>query len=301
MHATPNLAEQLEYYRNRHDAYLSSVLARPAVASGLADAMQYATLLGGKRVRPFLVYATGQMLGVHDALLDAPAAAIECIHAYSLVHDDLPAMDNDKLRRGQPTCHIQFDEATAILAGDALQSLAFQLLSARQPEIPAKQQLAMLAELSNAAGLHGMCGGQALDIAATGKALGSITSDNLAQIHQLKTGALLTAAVKLGALSCASISPEILARLDEFASAIGLAFQVQDDILDVTGDTQTLGKQQGADAELEKATYPALLGLEGSKQLLLTLEEKALHALSLIPYNTALLAAFTDYLVTRDR
>lgn len=301
MQSTSHLAEQLTYYRERHDAYLGSVLNAPAVAENLRHAMQYATLLGGKRVRPFLVYATGQMLGVSDALLDPPAAAIECIHAYSLVHDDLPAMDNDKLRRGQPTCHIQFDEATAILAGDALQSLAFQLLAERQPNIPAEQQLAMLATLGQAAGLQGMCGGQALDIAATGKALSTLNGDKLAQIHQLKTGALLRAAVKLGALSSPNISPEILARLDEFADAIGLAFQVQDDILDVTGDTQTLGKQQGADAHLEKATYPALLGLEGSKQLLATLQEKALHALSLIPYNTGLLAAFTDYLVTRDR
>ena len=301
MSASGLLTENLALYRARHDAYMKALLQPPLVAPQLADAMSYATLLGGKRVRPFLVYATGSMLGVANDVLDAPAAAIECIHAYSLVHDDLPAMDNDSLRRGQATCHIQFDEATAILAGDALQSLAFQLLAKPQPQIKAEQQLAMVTTLAEAAGLTGMCGGQALDIEATGSNGKNITATQLEQIHRLKTGALLRAAVRLGALCGNDVSDEVLTQLDEFASAIGLAFQVQDDILDVIGDTQTLGKTKGADADLSKATYPALLGLDGSKQLLTTLHEKALHALSLIPYNTELLEEFTEYLVTRDR
>ena len=300
MSTTGLLTENLALYRARHDAYMRALLQPPAAAVRLVDAMSYATLLGGKRVRPFLVYASGSMLGVADDILDAPAAAIECIHAYSLAHDDLPAMDNDTLRRGQATCHIQFDEATAILAGDALQSLAFQLLAKPQPKISATQQLAMVTALSEAAGLAGMCGGQALDIKATGSNGKSITVEQLEQIHRLKTGALLRAAVRLGALCGNNVSDEVLIQLDEFASAIGLAFQVQDDILDVIGDTQTLGKTKGADADLSKATYPALLGLDGSKQLLITLHKKALHALSLIPYNTDLLEEFTEYLVTRD-
>ncbi len=298
MSAEDLLFARIDYYRQRHVSYLEQKLQQHAPAERLRAAMAYAVLLGGKRVRPFLVYATGEMLGVEEAVLDAPAAAIECIHAYSLVHDDLPAMDNDTLRRGKNTCHIEFDEATAILAGDALQSLAFELLAAPQQTISANQQVAMLSTLAKASGLHGMCGGQALDISATGK---TITTTELEQIHQLKTGALLRAAVQLGALSSNQVDNRTLTLLDQFAEAIGLAFQVKDDILDVTGTTKTLGKTQGADAALEKATYPALLGLAGSNDLLQRLQEKALHALSLIPYNTSLLEQFTEYLVTRDR
>lgn len=292
------LSVRLNHYRQRHVKYLEQTIARRAAAENLRNAMSYAVLLGGKRVRPFLVYATGEMLGVDEVTLDAPAAAIECIHAYSLVHDDLPAMDDDTLRRGQNTCHIEFDEATAILAGDALQSLAFELLAQPQENISAQQQIDMLATLAAAAGLHGMCGGQALDIEATGK---TISIEDLEQVHQLKTGALLKAAIRLGALSSPKVNAETLALLDQFAEAIGLAFQVKDDILDVTGSTITLGKNQGADAALEKSTYPALLGLSGSNELLQQLREKALQALSLIPYNTSLLEQFTEYLVTRDR
>lgn len=298
MSAEGLLSERLTYYRQRHVSYLEQIIAQQAPAENLRAAMAYSVLLGGKRVRPFLVYATGEMLGVKEAILDAPAAAIECIHAYSLVHDDLPAMDNDALRRGKNTCHIEFDEATAILAGDALQSLAFELLAKPQQAISANQQVAMLATLASAAGLQGMCGGQALDIAATGK---QVSPTNLEQIHQLKTGALLRASVRLGALSSNDIDEKTLVLLDKFAEAIGLAFQVKDDILDVTGNTKTLGKTQGADAALEKSTYPALLGLTGSNELLQNLHEKALHALSLIPYNTSMLEQFTEYLVTRDR
>ncbi|TRW48192.1 (2E,6E)-farnesyl diphosphate synthase [Aliidiomarina halalkaliphila] len=290
--------QQFTYLRERHDSYLQKVLSEHAHATRLQQAMQYSSLLGGKRVRPFLVYATGELFSVPAENLDAPAAAVECIHAYSLIHDDLPAMDDDTLRRGQPTCHVQFDEATAILAGDALQSFAFSLLAQPLPDIAPEQQLRMVQVLADSAGLHGMCGGQMLDIEATGR---KISSAELEQVHQLKTGALLRASVQLGALAAQDVSDQIHNALDEFAHAIGLAFQVKDDILDVTSDTQTLGKTQGADQALDKSTYPALLGLEGSQALLEQLHEKALHALALIPYNTALLEGFTEYLVKRDR
>ncbi|RUO29118.1 (2E,6E)-farnesyl diphosphate synthase [Aliidiomarina sanyensis] len=295
---TLSLEAAQAHFRDRHDSFLANRFEQEPEFGSLLAAMRYATLLGGKRVRPFLVYATGSMLGSSELTLDAPAAAIECVHAYSLVHDDLPAMDDDALRRGQPTCHIKFDEATAILAGDALQSLAFSLISEPIPGVAPERQLRMVAVLAEAAGLRGMCGGQMLDIAATGT---TISATELEHVHRLKTGALLRASVMLGALTAPGIEEETLDALDDFAQAIGLAFQVQDDILDVTGDTQTLGKQQGADQALNKSTYPALLGLEGSKQRLSDLHQKALHALSRIPYNTALLNAFTDYLVTRDR
>ncbi|WP_194757117.1 (2E,6E)-farnesyl diphosphate synthase [Aliidiomarina indica] len=302
--SSPSASQQEEFQqrfsalRQRHDAYMQTVLSVQAHATRLQQAMQYSALLGGKRVRPFLVYATGELFDVPVESLDAPAAAVECIHAYSLIHDDLPAMDDDTLRRGQPTCHVQFDEATAILAGDALQSFAFSLLAQPIPHISPAQQLRMVHVLAHSAGLHGMCGGQMLDIAATGR---SIQTAELEQVHQLKTGALLRASVQLGALAANDVSEQVRSALDEFADAIGLAFQVQDDILDVTGDTQTLGKTQGSDQALHKSTYPALLGLAGSQALLRQLHEKALHALALIPYNTALLESFTEYLVKRDR
>lgn len=265
----------------------------------LASAMAYSMLNGGKRVRPFLVYATGDMLGADLSDLDAPALAIECIHSYSLVHDDLPAMDNDTLRRGKPTCHIKYDHATAILAGDALQAEAFQVLTGHKYQaVTAQQQLRMLQELASAAGLMGMCGGQALDIEATGTQL---ELQALEQVHKLKTGALIKAAVLLGAHCAPQITPEDYAKLRLWSEAIGLAFQVQDDILDQTSDTDTLGKTQGSDITNHKATYPAILGLEGAIAKRNQLFDKAVHALSGMPYNTQLLLEFTEYLVTRDR
>lgn len=293
--------QQFNQLQQRHETfaaqYFQSVHFKQT--SQLPQAMRYSLLNGGKRVRPFLVYATGQMLGAHLSDLDAPALAIECIHSYSLVHDDLPAMDNDTLRRGKPTCHIQFDEATAILAGDALQTEAFAILSQHAyQQVTPRQQLAMVQTLAQASGVAGMCGGQALDIAATGKAL---SLAELEQIHQLKTGALITAAVLLGAYTAPNISAQTLQQLTEWAEAIGLAFQVQDDILDQTSDTATLGKTQGSDAANDKTTYPTLLGLEGAITKRQQLFKKALHALSGMPYNTQLLSEFTDYLVTRDR
>ena len=280
-----------------NEALRRFIAPQPFQNTPLVDAMQYGALLGGKRLRPFLVYATGDMFGVSRATLDAPAAAVECIHAYSLMHDDLPAMDDDDLRRGQPTCHIKFGEANAILAGDALQTLAFSILSdAPMPEVADRNRLAMISELAQASGIAGMCGGQALDLEAEGR---RISLAELEQVHRHKTGALIECAVTLGALCKADVAPATLAALQTYAAAIGLAFQVQDDILDITGDTATLGKPQGSDLAQEKSTYPALLGLDPARELARELHDKALTALQSLPYNTDILEAFADYIIER--
>jgi len=270
----------------------------PPASKNLNEAMTYGALLGGKRVRPFLVYAVGQMLGSKLETLDPLAAAIECIHAYSLIHDDLPAMDDDALRRGNPTCHIKYDEATAILAGDALQTLAFDILSTKIEHLQPQSQLKIINTLARASGDKGMCAGQILDIAAENVAISLI---ELETIHNAKTGALILAAVQMGALTKADIAPQEFELLTRFATAIGLAFQVQDDILDITSDTATLGKPQGSDQALNKSTYPALLGLEGAEQKAQDLYEEALHALSQLPYNTQLLELFSHYIIKRDK
>ncbi|MBN6111206.1 MULTISPECIES: polyprenyl synthetase family protein [Xanthomonas] len=239
------------------DAHLPSAAAAP---QRLHAAMRHATLGGGKRMRPLLVYATGALFAADETRLDAPALAVELIHAYSLVHDDLPAMDDDALRRGRPTVHIAFDEATAILAGDALQSLAFALLAGADAA-DAALRVRWLQTLAEAAGAAGMCGGQALDIDATG------TVQPLAELqrmHALKTGALIRASVRLGALA-GGADAAALAQLDSFASALGLAFQVRDDILDIEASSEQLGKTAGKDAAQAKSTYPALLGMDGAK------------------------------------
>ncbi len=246
----------------------------------LHEAMRYTSLDGGKRVRPLLVYLTGQMLGAAPAILDGPACALELIHVYSLIHDDLPAMDDDELRRGKPTCHIQFDEATAILAGDALQSLAFYIL-AHDPHMvddPALR-LKMVETLALASGSRGMAGGQAMDLAAEG--LGqTMNLAELENMHIHKTGALIRASVKLGALSQPGVEPAQLEKLDHFAKCMGLAFQIRDDILDVEGDTATLGKPQGSDEARHKTTYPALLGMAEAKQRADELHQEAIDSLS---------------------
>lgn len=259
--------------------------------------MRYGLLLGGKRARPFLVYITGQMLGCDLEVLDTPAAAVECIHAYSLIHDDLPAMDDDALRRGKPTCHIKFDEATAILTGDALQTLAFTILADGKlaPEAECNR-VKMVSDLASASGASGMCMGQSLDLSAENR---SISLDELKEIHRHKTGALMKSAIRLGALAAGEKGLEVLPQLDQYADAIGLAFQVQDDILDIISDTETLGKPQGSDQELNKSTYPALLGLDGAINKAHTLLHEALQALEAIPYNTELLEEFARYVIER--
>ena len=270
---------RIDQWRQRADTALQQWLpAEGTLPERLHQAMRYAVFNGGKRIRPILSYAAGHALGVPLEDLDAPACAIELIHAYSLVHDDLPAMDDDDLRRGKPTVHRAFDEATAILTGDALQSLAFHLLARYlPPRIPAEQRLEMIDILAIASGSRGMAGGQAIDLAAVGKELNIAELENM---HVHKTGALIRASVKLGALSQPEIASESLQELDHYAKCIGLAFQIQDDVLDVEGDTDTLGKTRGADIARDKPTYPALLGLDGAKQMAIELVEDALQTLS---------------------
>lgn len=262
----------------------------------LRDAMKYGLLLGGKRVRPFLVYATGKILGANEQSLDYAAAAIEAIHAYSLIHDDLPAMDNDDLRRGHPTCHIAFDEATAILAGDALQTFAFDILT-QTPHISAEQKLALIRILAQASGVQGMCLGQSLDLISEHK---QINLEELEIIHRNKTGALLTAALKLGFTCSPYFADRSLEQsLTHYAEAIGLAFQVQDDILDIEGNSEEIGKPVGSDLTLGKNTYPKLLGLEGAKQKAQDLYLTALSELDKIPFDTTALRALAKFIITR--
>ncbi|AHM72613.1 (2E,6E)-farnesyl diphosphate synthase [Yersinia hibernica] len=301
-HSSADFNQQLAAHQQRvNQALLDFIAPLPFANSELVNAMRYGAVLGGKRLRPYLVYATGQMFGLSLANLDAPAAAIECIHAYSLIHDDLPAMDDDDLRRGQPTCHVKFGEANAILAGDALQTLAFSILAAApMPDVADQDRLSMIAELAHASGVAGMCGGQALDLAAEAR---QITLDDLEKIHRHKTGALIRAAVRLGALAAGTPGREALPLLDRYANAIGLAFQVQDDILDVIGDTATIGKRQGADQQHGKSTYPALLGLDCAKTKAMDLYQEALsalHALSEQSYNIAPLQALACFIIERD-
>lgn len=274
----------------------------PFQNSPLVNAIEYGALLGGKRLRPFLVYATGEMLQAESAALDAPAAAVECIHAYSLIHDDLPAMDNDSLRRGQPTCHIKFGEDTAILAGDALQTLAFSILAdTPMPGVSAECRLAMISELAQASGVAGMCGGQALDLAAEGQ---QVSLAELERVHRHKTGALIRSAVRLGALAAGERGRAALPELDRYANAIGLAFQVQDDILDVVGDTAIIGKRQGADQDLGKSTYPALMGLDGARAKAWDLYQESLSALETLAaqsFTTTSLQLLASYIIERNK
>lgn len=267
----------------------------PAMPQQLTEAMRYSALAGGKRIRPCLTYAAAEALGADLAIADIPAAAVEMMHCYSLIHDDLPAMDNDDLRRGKPTVHKAFDEATAILAGDALQSLAFQILSEQQ-QFSARTSCRMLAVLASAGGCNGMIAGQGLDLAAVGKGL---SLAQLETMHQLKTGALISAAVELGALAAGCTDTRTLNTLATYSRCIGLAFQVQDDILDVTSDTQTLGKTQGADVALNKPTYVSLLGLAGAQDKASQLIEEALQALAQLPGNAETLAAIANYITER--
>ena len=292
------LASQIQFWRKRADHALEKCLPSEAtIPERLHQAMRYTVLNGGKRIRPILTYAAGHAVGVPLANLDAPACAVELIHAYSLVHDDLPAMDDDDLRRGKPTCHKAFDEATAILAGDALQALAFQVLAHGQTAIPAEQRLQMLDSLAIASGSRGMAGGQAIDLAAVGKTLNVAELENM---HVHKTGALIRVSVKLGALCQPDMDGATLKKLDHFAKCIGLAFQIQDDILDVEGDTETLGKLQGADQALNKPTYPALLGLESAREMARELHEDALHSLDDLGEKADPLRWLADYIIQRS-
>ena len=282
-------------WRSRVEAALDIALPEPASApSRLHAAMRHGVLNGGKRVRPLLVYATGTALGADEGALDAAASAVELMHCYSLVHDDLPAMDDDALRRGQPTVHVAYDEATAILAGDALQSLAFAVLADAPQD--AQSRVAMLAELARAAGVGGMCGGQALDIDATGASHAQLA--DIEHLHALKTGALLRCAVRLGAIA-ADATADDRAALDRYADALGLAFQIRDDLLDNEGDAATLGKTAGKDVAQAKATFPALLGIDGSRDRLRTLSAVMQDSLATIRAETGSLAELARLVVDR--
>ena len=291
------VAGQSDAWRARTDASLQRALDTVAGSEPrLHAAMCHAVLLGGKRMRPLLVHATAHAFGAAPGAADAAAAAVELVHAYSLVHDDLPAMDDDALRRGQPTVHVAFDEATAILAGDALQTLAFSLLA--EAPLDAEIRLAMVAALAQASGANGMCGGQALDLAATGEDV-SIDVAALERLHAMKTGALLRAAVALGALA-AGVDAGTRARLDTFAAALGLAFQIRDDLLDIEGDSATLGKTAGKDVAQDKATFPALIGLEASRDRLRALAARMDEALAPFGDAVAPLAALGRRAIERD-
>jgi len=277
---------------------LARVLPTADVApTDLHRAMRYAVLGGGKRLRPVLVYVSGGALGAPPEALDSAAAAVEIIHAYSLVHDDLPAMDDDDLRRGRPTCHIAFGEATAILAGDALQALAFEVLAAD----PARRgdpgiHVEMLKTLAGACGAHGMAGGQALDLAAVGKRL---TQEQLETMHVHKTGALIRASVRLGALAAGCRDEDRLAALDRYGHCVGLAFQIRDDILDVEGDSTTIGKTAGKDAADAKPTYPSVFGMDGSRRRLRALTEEACVAVAPLGTRAADLTELARYVADR--
>ena len=264
----------------------------------LHAAMRYVVLGGGKRVRPVLVYAAGRALGLPPEQLHGPACAVELIHSYSLVHDDLPAMDDDDLRRGRPTCHRAYDQATAILAGDALQTLAFRVLcDDDRLRIDRADRLRMIGELAQAAGYRGLAGGQALDMEATGRDIGLAELENL---HIHKTGALILASVRLGAMAAGASADSRLGKLEHYAKCIGLAFQVHDDVLDVEGDTAVLGKTGGKDAAADKATYPALIGLEAAREMANGLVDDALDSIAAFDAAADPLRQLARYIVGRS-
>jgi geranylgeranyl diphosphate synthase type II len=293
------LNDYLQSYQERVDGVLNSWLTFTPAIEPLACALRYAVFNGGKRIRPYLVYATGKAFGTQIERLDAAACAVELIHAYSLVHDDLPAMDNSDLRRGQPTCHKAFDEATAILVGDTLHTLAFEVLATdKSLLIDGSVRVEMLATLAKAGGYYGMAGGQALDLSADAQQ--SMTLEQLETLHLQKTGALIRAAVRLGALASQVTDNFYLAKLDEFARCVGLAFQIQDDILDIESDTHVLGKPQNSDIRNNKTTYPQLLGLTKAKQQAKEFIKRALHCLEELSLeDIAPLCLLAEHVITR--
>ncbi len=288
--------QRIEAYQKRIEGFLQQLLdPSPTPVPDLLAAMRYSTLGGGKRLRPLLVYATGEALATPDTALDRIAASVEMIHVYSLIHDDLPAMDDDDLRRGKPTCHRAYGEALAILAGDALQALAFAVLVDEAIGLDADARLRLMQELADAAGVRGMAGGQAMDLAAQGKAL---SLEELETMHRLKTGALIRASVLMPARASGT-DPGLAQSLGAYADCIGLAFQIRDDVLDVEGDPALMGKACGADSLLEKATFPALLGLEASRRRARELVEQALDHLQPLGPEADLLRVLARYIVDR--
>lgn len=290
------MKDRIEAYQTRIESFLDQLLdpAQTAVP-GLMAAMRYSTLGGGKRMRPLLAYATGEAVAAPGAALDGIAAAVEMIHVYSLIHDDLPAMDDDDMRRGKPTCHKVYGEAVAVLAGDALQALAFAVLADDAVSTNPSLRLALVSGLAEAAGLRGMAGGQAMDLASEGRSLGI---GELEQMHRLKTGALIRASVILPAYA-GNVDASIQSRLSAYAECIGLAFQIRDDLLDVEGDPALLGKACGADQLLRKATFPGLLGIEASRKRALDLVEEGLENLQPLGDEADLLRFLARYIVER--
>jgi farnesyl diphosphate synthase len=294
----PDFQAQLQRWQARIEIELSARLPSiEAQPSRLHEAIRYSVLGAGKRVRPALVYATGAALGIPESNLDGAACAVELIHAYSLVHDDLPAMDDDDLRRGRPTCHKAFDEATAILVGDSLQVLAFEVLTSGPglPQEP-RMRLKLVQLLAIASGTSGMAGGQALDLAAIGRQL---SLAEVEEMHVRKTGALIHACVMMAAACSPDLSEAVTRSLDEYARAIGFAFQIQDDLLDVEGDVAVIGKATGADRALDKPTYPSVAGIEASRQRMHELHARALAALQVPGLDAAPLTSISDWLVLR--
>ncbi|MDR3476922.1 MAG: polyprenyl synthetase family protein [Gammaproteobacteria bacterium] len=275
------------------DFYLKKA-AMPA--KSLQESMAYGVLNGGKRIRPLLVYAAGTVVGAEMENLDAAACAVELIHSYSLIHDDLPAMDNADLRRGKPACHKAYGEAMAILAGDALQAFVFQILASHPNQLSANQRLEMIAVLSEASGPFGMAAGQALDITIMDK---NISAEKLLHLYQLKTGALLTASIKLGMLGIAELPPETRSALEKYAAYIGLAFQIQDDLLDIESETAILGKPQGLDIANNKMTYPTLMGVEATRKKVQNLTDLALDSIIGLGAKGDILKKLAEYLLRR--
>jgi len=297
----PLFTEYLQVCQGRVDSALTSWLPSPqeGVEQRLVEAMSYVVRAGGKRIRPVLVYTAAETLGLPAEQANAPACAVELMHAYSLVHDDLPAMDDDDLRRGQPTCHKAYDEATAILVGDALHTLAFQVLSQDDnSNANAEQPSRMIELLDTASGAKGMASGQAMDLAAENR---QVDLEHLETIHRLKTGALISASIQLGALAAGCDDKKILAALNDYSNCIGLAFQVYDDILDVVGDTAVIGKPSGSDESRKKCTYPALLALEGAEKKTKKLHEQAIDALEPLGEKANRLRDLSSYIVSRNR
>ena len=286
----------LERCRALVDTELDRSIEQASASERLQEAMRYSVLGGGKRIRPALCLASAQAMGENLERALVPACAVELVHAYSLIHDDLPAMDDDNLRRGRPTTHIAFDEATAILAGDALQALAFDWL-AHNPAVSAEARLAMVQALAVAAGHRGMVGGQAIDLESVGK---TITLAELENMHRHKTGALIEASVRMGALCAGDLDVDRLDALTSCARSLGLAFQVQDDLLDIEGSTEVIGKPQGSDQAREKPTYPSLLGLDGAREHLQTLLAQAKSSLVDFGPEADSLRAMADYVVVRS-
>ena len=285
----------VEQYQLRINEFLEEKINQLTVNDiKLLEAMRYGLLIGGKRTRPYLAYITGEALGASLSDIDGVAAALECIHAYSLLHDDLPAMDDDDLRRGKLTCHKAFDEATAILAGDSLQTLAFDNHNFTS-QIAAKR-VVLIQQLVNAAGYQGMCGGQALDLSATGQ---TIALAELETLHSLKTGALLEASVLMAAECSIKTTKTDKESLAKFAKFIGLAYQIRDDIIDITSSQEELGKPKGSDIAAKKSTYPGLLGLQGAQEKAQCLYKDALRSLENLPYNNQHLSEFATFIIKR--